>query len=162
VSASKGTKVTAESLDDGTTEAIEIKDDYNVVTDGDLLRVARAGLHEVRHARHHRQERRGCAVIRIEVVTTGGTGFIIAVETTDSAPGTGHDWDASGTALVVGQLYRSNQDGNPERWTGWLWPKAGQYPPRGKHTNALSVPGTPSEMTRKLAKQHQAKGAWWQ
>ena len=35
MSAGKGTKVTAESLDDGTSESVVLKDDYNLVTDGD-------------------------------------------------------------------------------------------------------------------------------
>jgi hypothetical protein len=35
VSDGKGTKVTAESLDDGKTESRVIKDEYNLVTDGD-------------------------------------------------------------------------------------------------------------------------------
>jgi hypothetical protein len=37
VSAGKGTKVTAESLDDGSTQSAVIKDDYNLVCDGDTF-----------------------------------------------------------------------------------------------------------------------------
>lgn len=35
MSAGKGTKVTAQSLDDGSSESQEIKDDYCLTTDGD-------------------------------------------------------------------------------------------------------------------------------
>jgi hypothetical protein len=101
-------------------------------------------------------------VIRIEVVTTARTGFIIAIETTDQKPGSGYDWDGDGTAVVAGQIYRSSEDGNPERWTAWLWKQAGHYPATGQHSAVMSVAGPPSEVARKLRKQHQAKGAWWQ
>lgn len=100
-------------------------------------------------------------MIRVEAVTSGRKGFILAIEASDREPGAGYDWDASGTALVVGQMFRSSDDGKPERWTTWLWNQAGQYPPRGQHADALSVPGPPHETERKLGKRHQAQGAWW-
>jgi hypothetical protein len=100
-------------------------------------------------------------VIRIEVVTAGRSGFFVAVETTGQQPGTGYDWDAEGTAVVVGQLYRGSEDGFPERWTAWLWKQAGTYPARGTTSGSLNVAGPPSELARKLRKRHAANGAWW-
>jgi hypothetical protein len=101
-------------------------------------------------------------MIRIDVVTTGTSGFIVAIETADRKPGAGYDWDATGTAAVVGQLRRESADEEPERWTAWLWKRAGRYPARGQHSvTLLSLAGPPSEMARKLRKRHAAKGPWW-
>jgi hypothetical protein len=100
-------------------------------------------------------------VIRVEVVTAGRSGFIIAVEGSDSEPGAGYDWDASGTALVVGQAGRRSMDGEPEEWTAWLWPVAGRYTPLGQSAEALHR-ATPTDLAIALRKRHAAKGAWWQ
>jgi hypothetical protein len=100
-------------------------------------------------------------MIRIEVVTAGRTGFIVAVDSTDREPGAGYDWDASGTAAVVGQAGQRSLDGEPEEWTAWLWPVAGQYTPLGQSTEAFTAPG-PQALADRLRKRHTAKGAWWQ
>lgn len=99
-------------------------------------------------------------MIRIDVATTGRSGFVVAVETTDREPGAGYDWDATGTALVVGQAGRRSLDEEPEEWKAWLFPVAGQYPPTGQSTTAFTA-GSPELLAAALRKHHAAKGPWW-
>jgi hypothetical protein len=99
-------------------------------------------------------------VIRIDVVTSGRSGFIVAVETADRPPGTGYDWDATGTYSVVGKVHRTSPDGEPEEWKAWLLPVAGQCPPRGQSVTARTAPAT-AMLAAKLRDLHEAKGAWW-
>lgn len=98
-------------------------------------------------------------MIRIEVATSGTTGFVIAVETSDQKPGAPYDWDPASTASVVGQAALTTIPGRPVKWTAWLWQQAGHYPPRGRHSDAIDA-GTPDLLAVKLRKRH-AKGAWW-
>jgi hypothetical protein len=88
-------------------------------------------------------------VIRIEVVTSNRSGFIIAVDTA-AKPGTAH---------VVGQVHQASIDGEPERWTAWLWPAPGQY--TTGHAEAVTVKGKAADLREKLSRRHQARGAWW-
>lgn len=95
-------------------------------------------------------------MIRIEIAITGTIGFILAIETSGQEPGSGYDWDATGTAAVVGQA-RITGDGSK----AWLWPQAGTWPGTGRHVQAVDAE-LASDLIAKLRKQHQAKGAWWQ
>lgn len=99
-------------------------------------------------------------MIRIEVVTAARSGFVVATETTEQPPGSGYDWSASGTAVVVGQVYRSSADGEQEEWRAWLWPAPTTYPPTGQHATAITAYGL-AALAKRLSKQHQAKGPWW-
>jgi hypothetical protein len=99
-------------------------------------------------------------VIRVDVVTCGRSGFIVAVETTDSKPGAGYDWDQSGTYSVVGKVYRTSPDGEPEDWKAWLLPVAGQSTPRGQSTDAAQA-ASPERLRDRLQKRADEKGPWW-
>jgi hypothetical protein len=96
---------------------------------------------------------------RIDVVTAGRSGFIVAVETSDREPGTGYDWDATGTASVVGKVYRTSHDEEPPEWKAWLLPVAGQSTPHGQSTTAFTA-ASPELLAAKL-RGHTAKGPWW-
>lgn len=100
-------------------------------------------------------------MIRVDVAVTGTHGWLIATETSDQAPGSGYDWDATGTAVVVGQARSIPAGDQPERWTAWLWKQAGTCPPRGQHTGALSVAGPVTELERKLGQRLRKEGKWW-
>lgn len=96
------------------------------------------------------------AVILIDVVINGESGFIVAVETQDRDPGAGQYWDGISSAFVVGQA-RVTADGAK----AWLWPYAGTYPGRGRHVHAVTA-GTASDLAGKLRKRFDEKGKWWQ
>ena len=90
-------------------------------------------------------------MIRIEVVTSYRSGFIIAVDTA-AKPGTAH---------VVGQVHRTDISGEAEQWKAWLWDTPGTYPPGHQSTQAVTVKGKPADLRERLSRRHQARGAWW-
>lgn len=92
---------------------------------------------------------------RIEIPTAGTIGYIIAIETSDP-PGTGYDWNAIASAVIVGQA-RVTGDG----CKAWLWPQGGTYPGRGRSVPATTAE-TVSDLAAALRKRLDEKGAWWQ
>ena len=91
-------------------------------------------------------------MIRIEVVTCNRSGFILAIDTAATP----------GTAIVVGQAYRTSIDGEPESWKAWLWDRPGQYPPTSQSTQAVTAKGKPAELRDKLSKRCERNATWWQ
>lgn len=62
--------------------------------------------------------------------------------------------------VMVGQCSRISADEEADEWKAWLWPKAGEYPPRGQHCEAMTRP-TCGDLETLLNKRLKSAGKWW-
>ena len=62
--------------------------------------------------------------------------------------------------VMVGQCTRISADEEPEEWKTWLWPKGGEYPPRGKSCEAFTRPSC-GDLEALLNKKLKSEGQWW-
>lgn len=66
----------------------------------------------------------------------------------------------SGARLVVGAVYRTSRDDQPEKWRAWLWPSAGGAMHMTQSCEAMDAPA-PGKLLERLQKRADKDGPWW-
>jgi hypothetical protein len=66
----------------------------------------------------------------------------------------------SGQTLVVGSIYRTSPDGQPEEWRAWLWPVAGGDMHVTRSCEAVDA-AAPEKLLERLRKRAGKDGPWW-